>query len=55
MKQYKKEYPDRFESYPDQTTPNAPKVLRLGFHDCLKYPADKLAKGEVSGCDGCLS
>lgn len=27
---------------------NAAKVLRLSFHDCLKY------KGGIGGCDGCL-
>ena len=29
--------------------PKAPKVVRLGFHDCLKY-----ADGS-GGCDGCLN
>jgi len=32
-----------WNSYPD-----APKVLRLGFHDCLKYTDGS------GGCDGCL-
>ena len=30
-------------------TPNAPKMLRLGFHDCLKYTDG------TGGCDGCLN
>eukprot|EP00930_Biecheleria_cincta_P034655 TRINITY_DN2391_c0_g1_i4.p1 TRINITY_DN2391_c0_g1~~TRINITY_DN2391_c0_g1_i4.p1 ORF type:complete len:703 (+),score=68.91 TRINITY_DN2391_c0_g1_i4:67-2175(+) len=30
------------------STPNAAKVLRLGFHDCLKYTDGS------GGCDGCL-
>ena len=29
--------------------PNAAKMLRLGFHDCLKY------KDGTGGCDGCLN
>ena len=29
--------------------PSAPKMLRLGFHDCLKY------KDGTGGCDGCLN
>ena len=29
--------------------PNAPKFLRLGFHDCLKYVDGS------GGCDGCLN
>ena len=29
--------------------PNAAKMLRLGFHDCLKY------KDGSGGCDGCLN
>lgn len=29
--------------------PNAPKMLRLGFHDCLKYSDGS------GGCDGCLN
>ena len=28
---------------------SAPAVLRLGFHDCLKY------KDGTGGCDGCLN
>lgn len=34
------------------TFPNAPKLLRLGFHDCIPYkdaPSDT-----PNGCDGCL-
>ena len=31
--------------------PNPPKVLRLGFHSCLRY-SDALQSG---GCDGCLN
>lgn len=30
-------------------TPNAAKMLRLGFHDCLKYTDG------TGGCDGCLN
>ena len=29
--------------------PDAPKMLRLSFHDCLKY------KDGTGGCDGCLN
>ena len=29
--------------------PNAAKMLRLGFHDCVKY------KDGSGGCDGCLN
>ena len=29
--------------------PNAPKMLRLGFHDCVKYDDG------TGGCDGCLN
>ena len=29
-------------------------ILRLGFHDCLKY-SDGLGEDEVNGCDGCLN
>ena len=35
--------PTTFEDYP-----NAAKMLRLGFHDCLK------TAGGGGGCDGCL-
>ena len=28
-------------------------MLRLGFHDCLKYDG-VLDEGEINGCDGCL-
>ena len=28
-------------------------MLRLGFHDCLKY-SDDVPEGEINGCDGCL-
>ena len=31
------------------TIPNAAKMLRLGFHDCLKYTDG------TGGCDGCLN
>ena len=31
------------------TIPNAAKLLRLGFHDCLKYTDG------TGGCDGCLN
>merc|ERR1719346_458992 len=49
--EYKKRYPDR--SYISQTIPNAAKMLRLGFHDCVRYQD---ANGKiVNGCDGCLS
>ena len=37
-------------NYPPQTNPNAPKMLRLAFHDCLPY-----TDGETTGCDGCLN
>ena len=29
------------------------KLLRLGFHDCLKY--DDNLEGQINGCDGCLN
>ena len=32
-----------------RTANSAPAVLRLGFHDCLKY------KDGTGGCDGCLN
>ena len=31
------------------STHTAPKYLRLGFHDCVKY------KDGTGGCDGCLN
>ena len=31
-----------------ETNPDPPKVLRLAFHDCLKYTDG------TGGCDGCL-
>lgn len=48
---YKNMYPDY--TYSAQTEPNARKLLRLGFHDCLTYenPVD----GAANGCDGCLN
>ena len=39
--------------YPAQTFPNAPKLLRLAFHDCMPYTDGE--PGELSGCDGCLN
>ena len=32
----------------------AQKLLRLGFHDCLKYSDDSI-EGGINGCDGCLN
>ena len=40
--------------YHPKTNPNAPKMLRLGFHDCLKYQNDP-HDGHINGCDGCLN
>lgn len=34
--------------------PTFQKVLRLGFHDCLKYK-DPVDAGHADGCDGCLN
>ena len=39
--------------YPAQTSPTAPKMLRLAFHDCMPYTDGE--PGELSGCDGCLN
>ena len=51
-------HPEAFyasEAFTRETTPNAPKVLRLGFHDCLPYE-DGAEDGEhANGCDGCLN
>ena len=51
-------HPEAFyasEAFTDVTKPNAPKVLRLGFHDCLPYE-DGAEDGEhANGCDGCLN
>mmetsp|Transcript_103571 Transcript_103571/g.194981 ORF Transcript_103571/g.194981 Transcript_103571/m.194981 type:complete len:737 (+) Transcript_103571:92-2302(+) len=45
---YKKLKPDtKFVAWRDYLRP-APKVLRLGFHDCLRYHDGS------GGCDGCL-
>ena len=41
---YDGENPSTWEDVPD-----APKMLRLGFHDCLKYTDGS------GGCDGCLN
>jgi hypothetical protein len=38
------EKPKTYEDYP-----NAAKMLRLGFHDCLR------TDGGNGGCDGCLN
>ena len=52
VKKYKNIHGD-LPNYPPKTTPNAPKMLRLAFHDCLPYTDGE--SGEISGCDGCLN
>lgn len=37
------------KTYAMSTLPDAPKFLRMGFHDCAKY------KDGSGGCDGCLN
>lgn len=37
-----------------RVAPNMQKILRLGFHDCLKYQ-DPVDAGHANGCDGCLN
>jgi len=41
----------KVDNRPDTSQLGA-KYLRLGFHDCLRYP--KEGGGAVGGCDGCL-
>ena len=42
--------PSNWKDFPNwMDVPNAAKMLRLGFHDCLKY------KDGTGGCDGCLN
>jgi len=42
--------PSNWMDFPNwMDVPNAAKMLRLGFHDCLKY------KDGTGGCDGCLN
>ena len=54
INQYVQLYPEfDFETYTEHTRPNAPKMLRLGFHDCIPYADAK--DGELTGCDGCLN
>ncbi len=50
-KMYTDLYPN--STYLACTRPDAPKYLRLAFHDCIPYknPED----GTVNGCDGCLN
>ena len=43
------------EKFTEVTTPNAPKVLRLGFHDCLPYEEGAEDGPHANGCDGCLN
>ena len=52
-KEYLKLYPDY--EYVRDTQLNFPKVLRLAFHDCLKYNVSDLEEGQINGCDGCLN
>ena len=51
-KEYLKLYPNY--EYVRDTQLNFPKVLRLAFHDCLKYNVSDLEEGQINGCDGCL-
>ena len=44
IREYEKLHPDH-PDYLEKTKPNAPKMLRLGFHDCL--PHHKNIQGEV--------
>lgn len=49
--EYKSLHPEAPDYHP-KTVANAPKVLRLGFHDCIPY--DDGEPG-INGCDGCLN
>merc|ERR550539_81392 len=51
MSKLKDVWPDETISkgYSKMREPNAPKFLRLAFHDCLKYTDGS------GGCDGCLN
>jgi len=54
LNEYKKLYPDR--SYTVKTEPNAPKMLRLGFHSCLPHHKNFEAdETQINGCNGCLN
>lgn len=44
---YQRRYPER--EYQKKARPNAPKALRLAFHDCIPY------EDGSGGCDGCLN
>ena len=54
LKEYKKLHAGHFPYVP-KTKPDAPKMLRLGFHDCVPHHENTQGEELINGCNGCLN